>query len=102
MKSLEDETVIQIAKEIAQSNETIIREKIYSEGILFDDELDRVMTRRVQRELASAINELLGLDNRIILLEREIGSEYRAIYYSCDDYSGSKEVNEKARDHYKA
>lgn len=93
----------EIALKIIADNERIIRERLFTDGYMFDDVLnERNMTSSVARELAACIEEYFRLEQDQYVIRNEIYPETRSkgvLYFSeCElEYS---EVQEIAKQHY--
>ena len=70
----------EIALKIIHRNEDIIRDRLFTDGYLFDDELiDAFLTSPVARELSSCIEEYFELKNELYVIRQEMNG------YECLD-----------------
>lgn len=90
------------ALKIIADNERIIRERLFTDGYMFDDELNESMVSSVTRELAACIEEYFHLEQDQYVIRSEIYPETRSngvLYFSECELEHS-EVLEIAKQHY--
>ena len=89
--------------EIVIRNEETIRDRLFDDGYMFDDEFDVSISSPVARELTYTIEEYFGLEDEQYVIRDEINSIERSegvLYFSeCEE--SFHEIREIAKRHYR-
>ena len=89
------------ALRIVKNNEEKIRDTLFQNGYMFDDDFDELMNSLIARKLADCINEYFGLEEQIVI-RREISPTTRTngILFFIDSNLEWDEIEEIAKEHY--
>ena len=93
----------ELALEIVLRNEETIRERLFGDGYMFDDEFDVSMSSPVARELTYCIEEYFQLVDEQYVIREETNAYERSegvLYFSeCEE--SFNEICEIAKRHYR-
>ena len=94
----------EFALEIIIRNEETIRDRLFGDGYMFDDEFDVSMSSPVARELTYCIEKYFELEGEQYVIREETNAYERSegvLYFSeCEE--SFTEIREIAKRHYKS
>lgn len=93
----------EVALRIVHRNENIIRDRLLSDGYMFDDELDeKYISSPVARQLASCIEEYFNISDGQYVIRNECNEYERSdgLFYYSECEMSYNEVMEIAKRHY--
>lgn len=92
----------EIALEIISRHEKIIRERLLTDGFMFDDEFNERISSPVAREIPSCIKNYFHLRSEENVIRDEINTEVRSngVFYFSECNMDFQEVKEIAKQHY--
>ena len=91
----------EIALEIISRHEKIIRERLLTDGFMFDDEFNEIVSP-VAREIPACIKNYFHLRSEEDVIRDEINTEERSkgVFYFSECNMDFQEVKEIAKQHY--
>lgn len=92
----------EVALEIIFRHEKIIRERLLTDGFMFDDEFNEEIVSPVAREIPSCIKKYFHLRSEEDVIRDEINTEERSngVFYFSECNMDFQEVKEIAKQHY--
>lgn len=92
----------EIAQRIIKRNLQKVKDELFTNGIMFDDDFDESMSRPVAREMPPVIEEEFGSDieeRSVLRTESKVNCEYRGAFW-LSDFTGAPNINEYIKKHY--